>query len=761
MKKLLTMAAVAVTLLALSGEVSGQKLMGLVFQKSPAGEDEAVPGANVHWLGTSLATTTGSNGIFMIDRTDASHRLVISFIGLTPDTIDVTSQTSIRVQMHQEKILDEVIVEGWKPATGMDHSRGVNTSVMSEKELFKAACCNLSESFETNPSVDVAFTDAVTGTRQIQMLGLSGPNTLISIENMPAVRGLAASQGIQLIPGTWINSIEVTKGVGPVVNGYESIAGQLNVELKKPQESEKLYLNGYINNSGRSEANVNYTAMAGKKWATTFLLHGSTRPFEMDQNNDSFRDFPLGSQLNAINRWVFKSGNGWLGQFGIKLLTDTKEGGQIRDEMPAGHQHYSLEINTKRYEAWGKLGYQFPSKPYKSFGLQLSASRHNHDSFYGLNVHQGDQKSGYANLIYQSIIGTTMHKFKTGLSFQYDNYDEWFENNSRPVRIGDGTDATLASHVDFSRMEKVPGAFVEYTYNYLNKVSVIAGLRVDHHNLFGTFVTPRIHTLFNPGETTSIRLSAGKGTRVNNVLVENTGVLASSRQLVFQGLQVDKAYGFKPDVAWNYGLNVSQDFTLNYRSGSVTFDYFFTDFKNQVVTDLDHSAREVVFHSLDGRSYSHSVQLQVDYQPVRRFDVRLAYRLLDVKTQMLDGLLQRPLIPQHRAFVNLAYETRDSWKFDLTTQWMGRQRLPGTEENPEALQLEEYSDSYVLVNTQVSKDLKSRWTVYLGVENITNFRVDNPIVDAANPFSEYFDASMVWGPVFGRMTYAGFRYRIK
>jgi outer membrane receptor for ferrienterochelin and colicins len=755
-------AAMVVMFLSSLSAGYAQQLMGLVTQRNDQGLEEALPGANVYWLGTSSGTVSGKNGMFMINRVPAVDKLVVSYTGFTSDTLIITDQSNVKIELRSIQQLKEVTVEGWKPTSGFDHARGINTVVMEEKELFKAACCNLSESFETNPSVDVAFTDAITGTRQIQMLGLSGPNTLISIENMPGVRGLASSQGIQFIPGTWINSIEVTKGVGPVVNGYESIAGQLNVELKKPEESEKLYINGYLNQSGRSEANLNYTLMAGKKWATTFLLHGSARPFEMDQNDDGFLDFPTGSQINVINRWVFNSGTGWLGQFGIKYLEDVKLGGQegfdpTHDRFTTNR--YGFEMLTTRVEVWGKLGYQFPDKPYKSIGLHLSGTNHDHDSFFGFTVHDAVEKSGHANLIYQSIIGSTQHKFKTGVSFLYDAYDERLLSAQTDIKIDrDGTEE-LVNIVNFDRVERVPGAFVEYTYDYLDKISIIAGARLDAHNLFGTLFTPRLHTRFNLSNTTSLRLSAGKGTRVANVLIENTGVLASARQLVFSALQTDKAYGFKPDQAWNYGATFSQDFTLDYRPGAITVDYFFTDFKNQVVVDLDKSAREVNFIGLKGKSYSHSLQFQVDYQLMRRFDVRMAYRLLDVKTDYSNGLLDRPLIPKHRAFVNLAYETKNKWKFDYTIQWLGKQRIPDTSLNPAGYDLAPYSPEYVLMNAQVTKDIKHRWSVYLGVENITNYSIKNPIVAADEPFSPYFDSSLV-GPIFGRMAYLGFRYRI-
>lgn len=739
--------------------VQAQQLLGLVVELNDRGVEEPIPGANVIWLGTSVATTTGDNGVFMINRVSGADKLIISFVGYRPDTVTITDQKNVKVTLVSNQVLEEVTIQGWRSSTRMDVTNPINTSVMTEKELFKAACCNLSESFETNPSVDVAFTDAITGTRQIQMLGLSGPNTLISIENIPGVRGLSASQGIQFIPGTWINSIQVTKGTGSVINGYESIAGQINVEMKKPQESEKLYLNGYLNQSARSELNFNYTVHTGEKWATTILLHGSTRPLEMDENDDSFLDFPTGSQVNFINRWVYNSGNGWLGQVGVKILSDDKQGGQLNfnsTEDKFTTNRYGFEINTKRYEWWGKLGYQFKDRPYQSVGLQLSALTHDHESYYGFNVHNANEKSAYANLIYQSIIGNTSHKFKTGVSFLYDDYNE-----SLAVENGISLDGLEVDKVNFDRTEIVPGAFFEYSYDDLQKFSLIAGVRVDQHNLFGAIFTPRLHVKYDLTPTTSLRGSAGKGTRVANIIAENTGVLASSRSFVFSNLTSNKGYGFKPDEAWNYGLSLSQDFTLDYRAGSVQVDYFFTDFKNQVVLDMDNTAREARFFGLTGKSYSHSLQFQVDYELIRRFDLRLAYRWLKVETDYMEGLLARPLIPQHRAFMNLAYETKSAWKFDYTIQWIGRQRLPDTSKNLPENQRSNWSDDYVLMNAQITKDLGTKWSVYLGVENLGDFKLKHPIVAANDPFGSQFDTSMVWGPIFGRMAYAGFRFRIK
>lgn len=740
--------------LALLAAISGsaQKLMGTVVEKDSKGQDQPLPGASVHWLGTTTGTITRDNGVFMIDRIATTDMLVVSFVGFTPDTVQVKDQSNLRVELKSNEVLNEVTVEGWRATTRIDHSSGINIQVMDEAELFKAACCNLSESFETNPAVDVAFTDALTGSRQIQMLGLAGPNTMISLENMPGVRGLASSQGIQFIPGSWIQSIQVTKGVGSVINGYESIAGQINVELKKPQESDKLFLNGYINNSQRSELNFIYTEQTSKKWGTTILLHGSIRPAEMDQNDDMFLDFPTGTQVNVINRWVYNSGNGWLSQLSFKYLNDEKQGGQL-DFNPATDKfttnRYGLQINTQRAEFVGKLGYQFPGKPYQSIGIQVDALYHDHDSYYGFNIHDAQERSFYSNLIYQSIIGSTNHKFKVGASFQYDDYDEVLDQTAYGLSF------------DFGRREIVPGAFAEYNFDFVDKLHLIAGARADYHNLFGWQFVPRLHVAYNLTPTTSLRASAGRGIRVANVLAENTGFLASSRRLQMSNKQSPYGYGFEPDKAWNFGLNFAQDFTLDYRAGTFTVDYFYTTFENQAVADYDSDVRSLNVFGLTGQSYSHSLQAQLDYQLARRFDLRLAYRFVDVQTDYLVGRLQRPLIPRERAFANLAYKTKSNWIFDYTIQRVGTQRIPLTYGNPADHQLPSMSDPYWLMNGQVTKDFGDRWSVYLGVENITNFRLDDPIVGAHDPFGQYFDSSMVWGPVFGRMWYSGFRYRIK
>ena len=724
----------------------GRPVKGVVLEKDKKGGFYPLAGASVYWLGTTIGTVTDSSGVFSILYNGSKSRLVISYTGYQPDTLSVTNARDLKVVMATSKQLREIVVTARQQSTFISSLAPIRTQVMTEKELFKAACCNLSESFETNPSVDVSYNDAVTGSKQIQLLGLSGNYTQLTVENLPGPRGIATPLGLNSIAGPWVESIQLTKGIGSVANGYESIAGQINVELKKPENSERLYANAYVNDFGKTDVNLNLAQHIGKKWSTGLLLHDDfLTNRNVDFNKDGFRDLPTGNQFSAINRWKYDNAKGFLAQFGFKVLNDKRTGGEV-DYSPATDKltdrRYGLGINTERYEVFGKIGYVFPEKIYKSIGLQLSAISHEQDSYFGLTRYDARQKNFYSNLIYQSIINNTAHKFRTGLSFLYDNYNELYKADR------------------YQRTEIVPGGFFEYTYSYLEKLSIVAGIRGDHNNLFGFFITPRLHVRYEPVKGTTVRLSSGRGQRTANIFAENTSALVSSRQVNIIG-QAGKAYGLEPEVAWNSGISVDQKFKLFQRDGLLSLDFFRTDFSNQVVVDLE-DPRQLKFYNLQGKSYSNSFQAEVNIEPVRKLDVRVAYRYYDVKTTYSGQLLRRPFIASSRAFANLAYSP-GTWKIDYTFNYNGKKRIPGTAGNPTEFQRETSSPDYVLMNAQVSKTVGKKRPVdfYIGAENLTNFFQRDVIVAADQPFSQYFDASMAWGPVTGRMFYAGWRLKIK
>lgn len=727
---------------------STDAVKGVVVEDNSSGKFKPLQNASVHWLGLNTGTVTDSNGVFNLKLHPNSDRLVVSFTGYKSDTITVTDIHAMKIILAANQQLNEVTVTARQQSTYISSIAPFRTQVMTGGELLKAACCNLSESFETNPSVDVSYNDAVTGSKQIQLLGLSGNYTQLTVENLPGPRGLATPLGLNSIAGPWIESIQLTKGVGSVANGYESIAGQINVELKKPESSEQMLANAYINEFGKTDVNLNIAKKINKRWSTALLLHDDfLTNTHLDENKDGFRDLPTGNLLNLVNRYKFDNGNGLLAQVGIKALADQRVGGETAynpDVDKNTTNHYGLGMHTERYEIFGKIGYVFPQEKYKSIGLQLAAISHQQHAYFGLTNDDARQKSFYGNWIYQSIIHTTEHKFRTGVSFSYDDYNENFKG------------------IVYARTEIVPGAFFEYTYTPHEKFSAVAGLRVDRHNLFGAFVTPRVNLRYEPFKGTVIRFSAGRGQRTANIFAENTGVFVSSRQVMIMTSQSGKAYGLNPEIAWNKGISIDQKLNVFNRAAQLSFDFFRNDFKDQVVVDVE-DVRVIKFYNLKGSSYSNSFQMEFTASPLQKLEVKLAYRYFDVKTTYSGQLLERPLIAAHRAFASFDYATPNLWKFNYTITYNGSKRLPNTQANPAPYQLQEYSPGYVLMNAQVTKSFGKRYLMdlYMGCENMTNFFQQSPIVAASQPFSQYFDASMIWGPITGRMLYMGWRMKIK
>jgi outer membrane receptor for ferrienterochelin and colicin len=423
----------------------------------------------------------------------------------------------------------------------------------------------------------------------------------------------------------------------------------------------------------------------------------------------------------------------------MRAIDEEKRGGQIDQEIGFP---YELGWNTRRYEVWGKSGIVFPNAKYRSAGMQTKLVHHDYDGFFGNRQYKANQQSAYVNTLYQSIFGTSTHKFRTGASFQYDKFTESLDSNQ------------------YNREEVVPGAFFEYTFTYFTKFSAVAGLRADYHNYYGAFVTPRLHLRYEIKEGSVLRASAGRGQRTANVIAENISLLATSRAWEIDGDPSIPGFGLRQEVAWNFGLNFVQNLRIDYRPATLSIDFYHTEFENQTVVDME-DPRKVRIYDLVGRSYSTSAQAQFDYELIRNLDVRLAYRWYDVMTDYSGTLLSKPYISRHRAFVNLSYETKNDWKFDYTVQWQGPKRIPNTESNPVEYQLDKQSPDLILMNAQVSKSWKDRFAVYVGMENITNVKQPNPILASNDPFGRYFDSSFIWGPIFGRMTYVGFRLKSK
>ena len=704
---------------------------------------EAIPGANVFWMNTGQGVTTKEDGSFSITKPSKSHMLIVSFIGFQNDTIHVSSKNQqLDIVLRDGVELNEVNIVTRKLGTMKLRSSVMNEDMISSAELSRAACCNLGESFVTNPSVDVSYSDAATGAKQIKLLGLSGTYVQMLTENIPNYRGAAAPYGLGYVPGPWMQSIQVSKGTSSVKNGYEAITGQINVEFKKPQlpEADWVSANLFASTTNRYEANADATLKLSKRWSTSLLAHYENETKAHDGNDDGFVDIPQVEQYNVWNRWAYM-GDHYVFQAGIKALSETRTSGQANH---GGTMHsgdlYKVGIDTERYEFFTKNAYIFNKEKNTNLALILSTTLHNQDATYGRKLYNVDQTNVYASLMFETEFNP-QNSFSAGLSFNYDAYDQHY-------RLENTTDNPLKAF----EKEAVPGAYVQYTLNLNDKWMVMAGLRGDYSNEHGFFVTPRAHLKYNPNDYVNFRLSAGKGYRTNHVLAENNYLLASSRKVRIAG-DLDQ------EEACNYGASISSYIPLLGKTLNLNAEYYYTDFLKQVVVDMDTDPHEIAFYNLNGRSYSHVFQVEANYPLFKGFTLTAAYRFTDAKTTYNGELKERPLTSRYKGLVTASYKTPlEIWQFDATLQLNGGGRMPSRYilEDGTPSWSARYG-SFEQLSVQITRYFR-RWSIYVGGENLTNFKQKNPIIDAANPWGENFDSTMIWGPVHGAKAYIGIRF---
>ncbi|HMN32598.1 MAG: TonB-dependent receptor [Chitinophagaceae bacterium] len=723
-------------------------LHGTILEKGTNNTVNPVVNAKIIY-DKKIFTFTDKEGKFKLNIPDTAKEIEVQYAHVGSDFIQLTDLSKELQVVYPLYVKGkEIVIKQKRFATEISLLTMQKTERISSKELLKAACCNLSESFETTPSVDVSFTDAVTGYKQIQLLGLAGPYTLITRENLPEVRGLASITGLTFTPGQWIEGMQLSKGAGSVVNGYEGLAGQINIELRKPMEGDKQFYNLYQSGQGRSEGNAYFAFQPVKgKLYTNLFLHGKSQWLKVDQNDDHFIDQPLGNTYILTNRWMYFSEKGFEFQFGAKYNSFDNWGGNIhyeKNENPLLSNNWGLKINTNRLDTWAKIGKVYEDKQWKSMGLQLDFSSHNQNMLFGKKLYDANENNFYANYIFQSIIKNTGRVIKIGATFNYLNRKESLINK------------------EYINEEIVPGIYGEYAHTFSNKVNAVLGLRGDYHNLYGFYFTPRFHIRYAPIEKLAIRGSIGKAYRTASIFSENLGMFSTNRKVQIIENNKNGFYGLQNESAYNAGLNATYKFKLNYRNGTIGADYYYTHFNNQVVADWEMPGL-LSFYNMKNGAYANSFQVQLDYEPIRKFDVRLAYRFHDVKSKYINNIspdfTDKPLNAKHRAFANLAYTTHSKWSFDYTIQWTGSKRIPSTGNVPESIHFPKKSPSFITMNAHIGKTIYKNLDLYGGVENILNYMQQKSIIDPENPFGNNFDGSLIWGPISGRNFYVGLRFK--
>ena len=645
--------------------------------------------------------------------------------------------------------LEDVTVVGRKAA--LLRMPGAENGVrMGREELFKAACCNLGESFTTNPSVDISTQDATTGAKQIKLLGLSGTYVQMLTENMPNFRGAAAPYALDYVPGPWMSGIQVSKGSASVKNGYESITGQIDVEYLKPEDDDGVTVNLYGNTMARFEANADASTMIGRYLSTEVLAHYQNAWDNHDVNKDSFLDQPNIEQWNLQNRWHYQRGR-YIFHGGLGLLKENRVGGQNRHTAPhAVAPLYTISTEVDRYEAYMKHAFIIDPEHSTNLALIGNVSMHQMDGRYGMKAYHVNEKNAYGQLLFETDFDEH-HNLSAGLSVNHDYFGQRL--------AGAGLRAE-------TEQETTPGAYAQYTFNLHGKLIAMAGLRADHSSLFGTFITPRFHLKVVPNSVVSLRLSAGKGYRTVHALAENAYLLASGRQLVIDRLRQENA--------WNYGVSTAFYIPLFGNTLKLNAEYYHTRFGNQAVVDYDSDPAAIRIANLEGKSYSNTFQVDATYPVVEGLELTAAYRINDVKTTFGGRLMEKPLTNRYKALVTATYKTPlELWQFDVTLQLNGGGRMP----TPHAYGLAPAAAggdlpavsaaplwpsrfrAYEQLNVQVTRWFR-HFSVYVGGENLTGARQKQTIINAADPWSAAFDPTMLWGPVHGALGYVGVRVNV-
>jgi len=734
----------AIMLFATINLKAQEQIKGKVLEISNNGEIIPIIGANVYWEGTTIGTATDLSGRYSIQEAPSfPATLSVSFVGYTLDGKEIIDNEYL-FYMKPSIELKEVKVKGNVSTTKISTINPINTQIISTGEIQKAACCNLSECFETNNTVDVSYSDGVSGIKKIQMLGLDGKYIQITSELIPLIRGMQRSYGLSYTPGSWIESIQIIPGSGSVVNGFESFTGQINLEYFKPEGSDKLNLNIYANSEGKLENNLILTKKNGN-WRSNLFTHISYFDREIDyhgsyhdhsdhsnKTGDKFLDMPRIKQFALLNRWKYYGSEKYRFQINLRAILEERIAGQITTDENI-ITPYTVNIDNQIIQLYTKFG-KIQSDQ-KSIGSQTSFTLHNQEAKFGNNIYTGIQESFSINIIEQNQF-KDKHVLKYGASYFADRFTESFDGNiEKPYHLK-------------KRVDLVTGIFSEYQFNN-QKFNVVSGLRADYYNIQNKiYYLPRINMKYNPGDRTAIRFSSGRAFRISNVFSENMSFLASSRSIIIGD-------DLRPEVGWNYGINLSHCFYLLNKEGTLNLDIYKTIFEDQIVINIEDQD-ELSFTNLNGKSFANIIQIGLDYNITKNLQMRLGYKKNKSISTFNRVEKQLPLQPEERAIINFSYKTiSDKWHFDITANYIGRSRIP--EINTVA---DNFSPPFYLFNSQITR----KWDnldVYIGGENLANYTQPNPIIDVENPLGDDFDASLIWGPVMGRNIYVGIRYKIK
>lgn len=727
----------------MSGGLNAQQITGRVTDIT----GKPLAGASVVWQNTNKGTFTNEAGEFDIaDQLEGDRILLISFVGFSQEKVKVGKLTHWTVQLIEDATLAEVKIIAKGQATRFANEPA-KVEVLGVREIQRAACCSLAGCFSTNSNVDANVTNVVTDAKELRILGLAGVYNQVLVDGMPLIQGLAFPYGPGGYPGTMIEKIFVTKGANSVLQGFESISGQINMEFHSPENAPRLFLNTFANSFGESQYNVNYLVKK-PTWSNLSVAHLTLPATIIDRDGDGFRDIVKTNRTSLYNRWSYDNPENpkWRTTIGMRYLAEEREGGSTqfnRDIHLGTSLAYGQNVDIQHGEIYAKTNLIVSEK--SSVILLSSAFAHKQEAYFGVKKYLGKQFNLTSAIYVDHYYGGQNHNIKFGFSHRHNKLKE-------DIKFMEAVPFLNYEGAYFTNYD-IPGIFAENKLTF-SKFTILTGLRADQFAHFGWKLTPRFLIRANLSPDTDIRFNAGKGFRWAHIFSENANLLAGNRSLIL-------AKDLAPEEAINVGLNFIK--TIHWKEINITLsgDAYLTFFQNQIFPDYDTEVNTAIVQNFFGKSISKSFQLENKWIFTQQFDIKLAYNYLEVYREVESLRQDLPFIPKHKWTANTSYSTPgDQWQIDLTWRLIGNKRLPSTLNYPDQYKQPSSSDPY----QQWDLQLTHRWSnfqIYGGVENIFDFRQEFPILGYDQPFGNFFDPAFNWGPTKGREFYLGLRYSLK
>ncbi|WP_242927352.1 TonB-dependent receptor [Pontibacter vulgaris] len=719
---------------------------------------QPLPYASIGLEGTSLGATAGANGHFEMQQVPPGmYKLIVTAVGYKPFSKSITVNdgevVSIKAELEESTSrLQEVVVTGTMRETYLLESP-VAVEIYTPKYFQKNPTPALFEALEVVNGVQPQINCNVCGTGDIHINGMEGAYTMVLIDGMPIVSALATVYGLNSIPNSLIERVEVVKGPASTLYGSEAVAGLINVITKSPAKAPRLAADVFY--TSQKELNADFGISQRFKSASTILSANYFRYQDRrDVNDDNFTDIPLQHRISLFNKWSFNRQSKRTAELAARYYYEDRFGGELQwsPAYRGGDSIYGESVYTRRYELLG--AYQLPVK--ENLLLSYSFNDHLQNSAYGTTTYKGQQRVLFGQLVWDKPLGER-HNLLLGTAYRYTFYDD----NTPATQQSDAA-AGIANKPVYTSL---PGVFLQDEFKASTSTTLLAGLRYDYNSEHGSILTPRFNTKWSPDEHNTFRLSLGNGYRVVNLFTEDHAALTGAREVVI-------ANALKPEKSYNASLNYQRYINLNGGYLELEGTAFYTYFTNKIVADFLTDNNKIIYDNLSGYAISKGVAMDAEVAFTFPLKINAGLTLMDVYQVEKAGEGNKERVPQlHAPKFSSTFAASYQFKslgltLDYTGSIKGPMYLPVQENDFRPDQ----SPWFTLQNLQLTKTLPGGLEVYGGVKNIFDFMPKHPLMRPFDPFDKQvtvdnpnnytFDTEYNFAPLQGRRTFIGLRYTL-